>query len=132
MSEIEELKKIINKHERRISNLEGMTKTEEGKKQKKTSLKEFIISKNPKGDVKKALTIGYYLEKHEDEPFFNANDLKKGFKESKEKIPDNISDKISKNIKKGHMMKYEEKKEDQEAYVLTNSGERYLENDFKE
>jgi len=58
--------------------------------------------------------------------------LEKGFRDSKEKVPQNVPDKIQKNIAKGHMMEAAEEKDELKAYVLTNSGEKFVEKDFKE
>lgn len=130
--EIEELRRKLDDHEKRIAKLESSHITGTAKTEKKTSLREFIISNKPGNDVEKTLAIGYYLEKCENEPFFNASDIRLGFKNAKEKIPSNVPDKIFKNVKKGHMMKYGEKKDNKETYVLTNTGEAYLENEFKD
>jgi predicted transcriptional regulator len=129
---INKLKTKIEEHEKRISKLEMMlpdAKLEASKM--KTSIKEFILKKNPINDTQKALAIGYYLEKYEAFISFNSKDLEKGFRDSREKIPPNVSDKIQLNTKNGHIMEYGEK-DGLKAYVLTNSGERFLENGFKE
>lgn len=78
------------------------------------------------------MTIAYYLEKYENLPCFNVSDIRESFKDAREKLPKNVPDKIQLNIKKGHMMDFGDKKDGLKAYVLTNSGEAYLENDFEE
>ena len=100
--------------------------------EKKLSIKEFILQKKPKSDIQKTLAIGYYLEKFRNFSSFNANDLKKGFREAREKIPPNIPDKIQKNIAKGHMMEADAEKDGLKAYMLTESGEKLVENGFEE
>ena len=131
--EIAEVKKKLKEYEERIAKLERfLPETEPERARKKISIKEFILQKHPKGDVQKALAIGYYLEKCEGLSSFNAKDLEKGFRNAREKIPQNIPDKIQMNVKKDHMMEAEGKKEGLKAYFLTNSGEKYVENDFKE
>jgi hypothetical protein len=82
--------------------------------------------------VQKTLAIGYYLEKFRNLSSFNLNDLKNGFKEAKEKVPLNIPDKIQKNIAKGYMMEATAKKDGLKAYTLTGSGDKFVENGFKE
>jgi len=126
-----EIKKKLEEHEKRISKLESsfQTKPEVGKKE--TSIKEFILSKKPKDDLQKTLAIGYYFEKHEAFFSFNAKDLEEGFRAAKEKIPKNINDKVIKNIEKGHIMEAKEKKNNLKAWILTNTGEEFVENDFK-
>lgn len=135
-NEINELKSKIKDLETRIAKLEYSNKVNpdvnQPVDQKKTSIREFIKSKNPKNDVQKTLAMGYYLEKYELVESFNLADIKKCFKDAREKQPLNISDKIQLNIKKGHIMDYNDKKDDLKAYVLTNTGENYVDNDFRE
>jgi hypothetical protein len=63
---------------------------------------------------------------------FNVKDLEGGFRAAKEKVPLNINDKINMNTKKGMMMEADEKKDNFTAWVLTNKGEKFVKNDFKE
>jgi hypothetical protein len=128
----EEVKKMLDDHEKRISALEKIFA--EGRKQttkKGISIKEFILAKRPDDDVQKTLVIGYYLEKYEGLDSFNAKDLEDGFRTAKETVPKNINDKVNLNIKNGHMMEAKEKKDNRKAWLLTASGERYIEHDFK-
>lgn len=128
----EEIKKILGDHEKRISALEEFVKGKQvHKPDKKISIKEFILSKKPKDDVQRTLVIGYYLEKYESFSSFNAKNLENGFRKAKETVPKNINDKVNLNIKNGHMMEAREKKDNKKAWVLTASGERFVENDFK-
>lgn len=99
---------------------------------KKVSVKEFILLKKPSGDVQKALTIAYYLEKNENMHSFNVEDLAHYFQLAKEPTPQNLNDKINMNIKKGHVMEAKEKKNNKKAWVITNTGEQFVENNFKE
>lgn len=99
---------------------------------KKLSVKEFIILKNPSGDVQKSLVIAYYLEKNEGMQSFNIEDLAQYFQLAKEPTPQNLNDKINMNIKKGHMMEAREKKDNKKSWVVTNTGEQFIEKDFKE
>ena len=129
--EIIEIKKKLEEHEKRISKLESLSQTKPETIEKKHSVKEFILSKKPKNDVQRTLTIGYYLEKYENFSSFNVSDLEEGFRTAKEKVP-NIGDKVQKNIKKGHIMDVKEKKDNLKAWVLTSSGEMHVEKDFKQ
>jgi len=134
--EFEEFKKIISDHETRISKLESLAfekinkSREQRKVEKKLSIKEFLRSKRPQTDVHKTLAIGYYLEKYDEMLSFNVDDVRDGFRAAKEPVPSNTQAFINQNIKNGHMMDYEEKKDKKKAYVLTNSGEEFVENDF--
>jgi hypothetical protein len=129
--EIMEIKKKLKEHEKRISELESLFQKEPETVKKKISIKEFILSKKPKNDVQKTLAGGYYLEKYENFSSFNVKDLKKVFIAAREKVPKNIGDKVQLNIKKGHMVESKEKKDNLKAWILTNSGEKYIESDFK-
>jgi hypothetical protein len=129
----EDLTDIINRlddHEVRIAKLEksGRTTTETVGA-KKQSVKEFIISKKPGDDVQKTLVIGYFLENNEGMESFNVKDIETTFRKAKEQVPKNLNDKVYKNIQKGYMMDAEEKKNDKKAWVLTSSGEQFVEND---
>lgn len=132
-----EIKKILDDHEKRMSRIENVLAelNKRNKKlvsKKKLSIKEFILSKNPVDDNQKTLCIGYYFEHFDNLPSFHSKDLKKGFGLAKESTPENINDRINKNIRKGFMMEAEEKKDNRKAFSLTNKGEKFVENSFKE
>lgn len=129
--EIMEMKKKLEEHEERISKLESLSQTKPEAVKKEVSIKEFILSKKPKNDVQKTLAIGYYLEKYDDLSSFNIRDLERSFRSAKEKAPKNVGDKVQKNIGRGYMMDAKEKKDKLKAWVLTNSGEKHVENGFK-
>ena len=127
----EETKRILEDYEKRICVLEKIFKTSPEKINKGVSIKEFIISKNPKGDVQKALVIGYYLEKNKGMSSFNVANLEEGFRESKEQVPNNLNLIAIQNIKKGHFMESKEKKDNIKSWSLTSTGEKFVENDLK-
>ncbi len=129
MDEIERIKIILKNHEKRLSELEGLFR-KSTPVIKPLSIREFLNEKNPNSDTDKTLAMGYYLEKYKGLTPFNKNDLKKIFIEAREKIPLNINDKINLNIRKGYIMEVGEK-EGFKAFQLTNSGEKYVENNFK-
>ena len=134
---LKEVKQLLTSLDARIRRIESMVLVESGpkqkkaQKQKKLSVKEFLRSKKPNSDVQKTLAIGYYLEKHEKMSSFNVDDLRKAFKAAKESKPSNIHAFINQNIFNGHIMDYDEKKDNKKAFVLTASGERFVENNFK-
>ena len=136
MDDIKQLNERVSSLEKKVSVLEaklGNDLVESGAAiDKKLSVKEFILSKGPSGDVQKTLAIACYLEKYEGFSSFNAGDLVHGFRLAKEPVPENINDKINMNIKKAHMDEAKEKKDNKKAWIVTNSGERFLENGFKE
>lgn len=134
---VDEIKKLLDDHEVRIARFEAMVLRNSGEELKKApegkklSVKEFLRSKNLITDVQKTLAIGFYLEKHEQMLSFNVDDLRNNFKAAKEPKPSNIHAFINQNIINGHVMNCEEKKDNKKAFVLTNSGERFVENGFK-
>ena len=99
---------------------------------KRTSLKEFLLSKKPSNDVQKTLAIGYYLEKFDSLESFNGDEIESAFLIAKEKAPDNINDKVNMNIRKGHIMELKEKKNNKKSWCLTSTGEILVENNFKD
>lgn len=123
---------MLKDHEKRILALEGLIKNESKPTIKQISSNEFLLEKKPQDDVQKTLILGYYLEKYREINYFNKTDLEKAFRETKEKIPININECVNKNIKKGHMMEYGEKKDGLKSWILTNGGERFVENGFRD
>lgn len=128
---IDEILKKLAEFEGRISALEGRTDKRTAE-DKKLSVKEFLLTKKPADNVQRTLAIGYYLEHFESMDRFNVRDLADGFRAAKEPLPTNINDKVNLNIRKGHMMEAKEKKDKSKAWVLTNSGEKLVEEGLPE
>ena len=129
--EIIKIKKRLEEHNERISKLESLFQAKPEAIRKEVSVKEFILSKKPKTDIQKTITIAYYLEKYRGLPSLNVKELENEFRDAREKVPKNINLCVIKNIEKGHMMETKEKKNNLKAWILTNSGEEYVESDFK-
>jgi hypothetical protein len=128
----EEIKTILENHEKRISELEKfLPKDQTILSNKRLSIKEFVLSKNPKNDTDKTLIICYFLEKNKCIIPFNIRDIESGYRNAKEPLPKNLGDKVQMNIKKGFLMLAKNKKDDLLAWELTSSGEKYVENGFK-
>ncbi len=122
-----DLTRRLDELERRMAILEGAQTKKTSAKGKKLSVKEFLLTKQPGDDVQRTLVIGYYLEHFDSMDSFNTRDLADGFRSAKEPLPSNINDKVNSNIGKGYMMEAKEKKEKLKAWVLTNSGEKFVE-----
>ena len=129
---LENIKGKLEEHESRISALEGMRTKKTDREVKKLSVKEFLLTKKPTDDVQRTLAIGYYLEHLERMDKFNTKDLAEGFRSAKEPPPTNINDKVNLNIRKGYVMEAKEKKDKFKAWVLTNSGEKFIEEGLPE
>lgn len=132
INSIEEFIRKLEDHEKRILRLEEYIPKASEKEElaKKISIREFLNSKIPKGDVNKTLAIGYFLEHYKKLEFFNKSDLEEYSKKAKENIQ-KINDKVYQNIKKGYMMESDEKKDNLKCWCLTNSGIKFCENEFK-
>lgn len=99
-------------------------------KVKTVSAKEFLMTKELKTDTQKTLVLGYYLEYVEGMGSFNSGDLETAFRSAKESLPANINDTVNKNIARGLIMEAKEKKESKKAWVLTSTGEKYVEGEL--
>jgi len=129
---LEEIRKTLELHERRLAALENLGKEKPDRLKKAVSIKEFILEKKPDGDVEKTLVVGYYLEHYVNASPFNAKDLEALFRKAKESVPKNINDKVIKNVVRGFMMEAETKKDKKKAWTLTSTGERFVESGLKE
>lgn len=113
--EISQIRKKLREHEKRISRLEELFQTKPESIKKKLSIREFMLSKNPKTKAEKTLAIAYYLEKYDGLTSSDAKDLESGFRQTKEKPPRNVNYEVIRNIQKGYMMEAEETKDDRKA-----------------
>jgi hypothetical protein len=122
--------------EKRVTELEQRQAAPPGKPAqgdlKEMSVKEFMLQKRPSNDVEKTLAIAYFLEKFAGLASFNVDDLGKYFQLAKEATPTNLNDKVNLNIKKGHLAEAKEKKERRKAWIVTNSGEKFVEGGFSD
>jgi len=131
----EELKKIqdaLKQQEERIKKLESLFSSKQIKPKKECSVKEFLLSKKPKDDVQKTIAIGYYLENYQGMGCYNKHDLKTGFRNAKEKVPDNINYKVIRCIQRGFLQEAETPKDGIKAWTLTSTGETFVENGFED
>ena len=95
--------------------------------EKGLSVREFILQLESRKHTDLVLAFGYYLEKHSGQHAFAPADLNNLYYEAKLDTS-NTSHMIIQNIKRGYMM--DAKKGDEggkKQYVLTNSGEKYIE-----
>jgi hypothetical protein len=125
---ITSLEDRVNKLEEKISS--GSPESVISDSKKKVSIKEFLMGKKVDDDVKRTLAIAYFLEHIEKYESVNTDDLKKSFSLAKSPLPSNINDKVNMNIKNAHMMEANEKKDNKKAWVLTATGEQFVENEL--
>ena len=98
---------------------------------KKMSANEFLKTKEIETGTQKVLVLGYYLEKTDGMPFFNATDIEAIFRSAKEKLPANINDLVNSNVKRAYMDEAKEKKDGKKAWYLTSTGENYVDQELK-
>jgi hypothetical protein len=125
---VEVLEQRLKEIENKLSGNNARTITES----KKVSIKEFLITKKIDDDVKRTLVLTYFLEHMENYKSINTDDLKKAFSLAKHPLPSNINDKVNMNIKNAHMMESDEKKDGKKAWVLTATGEKFVESELNE
>lgn len=113
--------------EARVAHLEGTPADQKHNTGKPQSLREFINSLQPKSANDTALAIGYYAEIIESRGFFTNDTLRDGFAQAKMVPPKNLSDVVGKNAKKGFIMPARDVESKLPAWVLTNTGEAYIE-----
>lgn len=128
--------------EQRLSELEGravkleeatclpLRTTHAGSLQKKVSAKEFLITKKFKSEAQRTLVLGYYLEHMEDMPSFNISDLAAIFQSAREKRPANMNDAVNRNVARGLLMEATGKKDSKKVWILTSTGEKYVEEEL--
>ena len=91
---------------------------------KAMSVKEFLISKNPKNHIEKTLCFGFFNEFHNNKEYWTPKDITESFSAARETLPQNISDQISKCRAKGWVMEHDK------GYRLTNTGEAIVKEGF--
>lgn len=137
MSTNKTIEQKVEELEQRVAKLEAKSSSPHSDilpslRKKKMSPQEFLATKDAHTEVKKVLVFGYYLEHTEGLESFNAVDLISVFRSSKERPPKNINDVVNKNINPGKfIMDAAEKKDDKKAWVLTSTGEKYVEEELK-
>ena len=125
---IVELEVRIKKLEDTLFSADGVKTSAGGKKM---SANEFLRTKEIDTGTQKVLVLGYYLEKTEGMPSFNATDIEAIFRSAKEKLPANINDLVNSNVKRAFMDEAKEKKDGKKAWYLTSTGENYVEQELK-
>ncbi len=138
MSEVdEELVRRIVALEARVATLEskhdgskGMV--ESNKSVKVQSIREFLLTKKLSTANDRTLALGYYVEQLSGQGYFSADDIKTAYRSAKQPGPKNINDTINKNIIKGFMMESGLADQPVKTWVLTASGEEYVEKELQQ
>jgi hypothetical protein len=130
--DLEGWKRVV---ERRLADLEARLQpavVARSTASKPLSVGEFLRSKRPGSALDMAVAIAYHLEKHEGLTPFTLADLRRGFIKAKEPLPVNSRDLVHRALKLGLMMQTGSEREGFRTLILTNSGELYVENGFKD
>lgn len=116
--------------ENRHENLPSIKRIQQSKhldhKNKPLSLREFFLKSSTTSDVEKTALFAYYIENNLSKENFTVEDIVNAFREAKEPVPKNPSDKIYKCIMKAWITKGKEKN----TYTLTNPGIDAVESNF--
>jgi hypothetical protein len=92
------------------------------------SLAEFIIAKgNPNEHTDIEVLCAYWLLKKENMNSYNATDIKNCYDKARIAKPTNINDIMNTIQSSGHIMEVSEKKDGKKAWVITGTGEKYVE-----
>jgi len=103
----------------------------EGKPLEGLSLVEFLNAKNPKSHPDKVVAMAYYLHHYRGVKIFTVDDINECYSEARISRSANLNATINKNIAKGYIMEAQEKKENKKAWMITQTGERYVESNLK-
>ena len=95
------------------------------------NLNEFAATKQPKSHVERLLTIAYHSLHSGEETGINREEIFDGYARIRAGKPRNIHDVIAQCVKKGLLIESDSRKDGVKAWVVTPTGERYVENDFQ-
>ena len=103
----------------RRTEIEGMPAT----------LGEFLSKKgSPKQHTDIIAAFAYWLFKIENMHSFNARDIEDCYDQTRKSKPRNVNDVINRNIRKNIFAEAREEKDGHKAWVITDTGEKYVEN----
>lgn len=92
------------------------------------SLAEFVRTKgNPSRNTDRAIIFSYWLHHRENVTSYNINDIRKCYSDARITPPNNLTDTMNLNQGKGYLMHVSEKKDGKKTWVITQTGEEYVE-----
>ena len=92
------------------------------------SIVEFLKLKgNPNTHTEITMIFSYWLTKKEKTKIFNFLDIERCYEEALISKPANITDVMNANQRKGYLRASPEKKDGKKAWIMTLTGERYVE-----
>jgi hypothetical protein len=131
----EDIRKMFEDHERRISALEGAKAPElksESGSTRGQSINEYLLETKAESYIEKTVACGYYLERERSMEYFAVEDIEQIMRTAREPISKNISKDIQRGMKKGWIMEHTEKKAGKRTYRITSKGIEAVNNKFAE
>jgi hypothetical protein len=89
------------------------------------ALNEFLASRKPTSHGDRVLLVAYYYLHSKNEPVTRA-EVSEAYTIVRTARPRNLSDIIGKCVSKGYLTEYPAGKDDKRAWQITQTGERYL------
>jgi hypothetical protein len=102
-------------------------KVQERAKTMPSSLGDFLETKGAGKQTDDTAVFAYWLLKSESVESFNANDMLNCYERTRKTKPKNINATIDKNVSRHIFDVAREKKDGLKAWVLTQTGEKYVE-----
>lgn len=90
------------------------------------ALNEFLASRKPMSHGDRVLLVAFYYLHSKNEPVARA-DISEAYTIARTSRPQNLSDIIGKCVSKGYLTEYPAGKEGKRAWQITQTGEKYLE-----
>ena len=91
------------------------------------SLAEFLREKNPTSHNDFGIVYAYYLHKSKGYDSYNVDDIDKCYTDSRTQKPKNLNAVMDSNVSRGFLMVADAKKDGKKAWVITRTGEEYVE-----
>lgn len=93
-------------------------------------ISEFLAQRRIKTETDKVVAIIYHQFQNE-QVSSTSSEILEAYNVARIKRPSNLSDVIARCIRKGHIIETSEKKNGQKTWQITQSGERYVEEDLR-
>lgn len=94
------------------------------------NLSEFLVEKKPATHIERVVATAYYSFHSGDAAGVTADEVIDGYGKARVSKPRNIHDVIAKSVKKGLLIESDQKKDGTKAWVITPTGEAYVESGF--
>jgi len=94
-----------------------------------SQVSEFLAQKNIKTHIDRVVAILDYYRRSGEEPMTIA-ELEDAYSSIRMKQPRNFSDLLAQCIRKGHVVEAKNKKDGKKAWQITDTGERYVEEEL--